>query len=111
MAERRRGPTLRQRRVRWLLLGACVLVYVPLVHYWRTRHTTNAVLTQVSEVNRQTMAVFATRVPPAVRALRLEATLAGGLVGDTVGVNTAVSRLRAMAHGDGLGDTSVAIVL
>ena len=111
MSDRRRGPTLRQRRVRWLLLGTCVLVYVPLVHYWRTRHTTNAVLTQMSEVNRQTMEVFATRVPPAVRALRLEATLAAGLVSDTAGVNTAVARLREMARGDSLGDTSVAIVL
>ena len=85
-------------------------MYVVVVHYWRTQHTTNAVLTQVSEANRQTMELFATRIPPAVRALRLEATLAAGLIGDTLRVNAVAARLRAMAQADGPGDGSVTVV-
>src|SRR5688572_19422703 len=57
------------------------------------------------------MELFAARIPPAVRALRLEATLAAALVTDPPRLSAAVERLREMARVDGLSDSSIAVVV
>ena len=111
MAERRRGATARQRRVRWLLVTALVLVYVPTVHYWRTRFTTNAVLQQVATNALLTMNVFASRVPPAVRSTRLQATLAAALASEPRQLAAAAERIRQLTSEDGIADSSFAVVV
>lgn len=111
MAERRRGITPRRRRVRWLLLAALVLVYVPTVHYWRTRYTTNAVVQQIGTGALLTMDVFASRVPPAIRAMRYQATLAAALVAEPRQLAAAAERIRELSREDGLTDSSFAVVV
>jgi signal transduction histidine kinase len=111
VAERRRGPSARQRRVRWLLIAALVLVYVPAIWYWRTRYTTSIVLQQIAANALLTMDVFASRVPPAVRAMRSQATLAASLVAEPRQLAAAAERIRELTKPDGLVDSSFAIVV
>ena len=111
MAERRRGLTPRQRRTRWLLLALSVLVYVPTVYYFRSQYTTNAIVHQVAQSSALTMDVFASRVPPAVRAMRMQATLAASLVADTRVLAAAADRIRRLSRADDLSDSSFAIVV
>ena len=97
--------------MRWLLLGLCVLVYVPTIHYFRTRYTTNAVVQQIAQGSLLTMDVFASRIPPAVRAMRMQATLAASLVADTRQLTAAADRIRELTRADDLSDSSLAIVV
>ena len=111
MAERRRAVPPRRRLIRRLLVASAVLVYIPVVHYWRTTYTTRAVLTQVGEGTRQTMEVFASRIPPALRALSMEASLAAALVADPERLGAAAERIRAIAGADQLSDSGFAVVV
>jgi signal transduction histidine kinase len=111
VVERRGAVAARQRRVRRLLIAALVLVYVPTTYYWRTRLTTGAVLEQIATNSLVTMDVFASRVPPAVRSTRLQATLAAALVSEPRQLAAAAERIRELTSEDETADSSVAVVV
>ena len=94
-----------------MIITAAALVYVAAIWFWRTRYTTRAVLDQIAGGAMATMDVFASRVPPALRAMRLQATLAASLVEDPRQLAAAIDRIRELTKEDGLADSSFAIVV